>query len=113
VFGSHSFAKRFVKDIGSGREAALLKEPLLEPVLEEPEPSQTGSKCWVVDPPLPGKVVWRFLRRCNDRSRGEFGVVVDLEIYEVLEALGLIWAIVWLFFDCNLAHLMAYKYLYW
>jgi hypothetical protein len=50
--------------------------------------------------------------KCNDRSRGEFGVVVDLEIYEVLEALGLIWAIVWLFFDCNLAHLMAYKYLY-
>jgi hypothetical protein len=49
---------------------------------------------------------------CNDRSRGEFGVVVDLEIYEVLEALGLIWAIVWFFFDCNLAHLMAYKYLY-
>ena len=50
--------------------------------------------------------------KCNDRSRGEFGVVVDLEIYVVLEALGLIWAIVWLFFDCNLAHLMAYKYLY-
>jgi hypothetical protein len=49
---------------------------------------------------------------CNDRSRGEFGIVVDLEIYVVIEALGLIWAIGWLFFDCNLAHLMAYKYLY-
>jgi hypothetical protein len=50
--------------------------------------------------------------KCNDRSRGEFGVVVDLEIYVVLEALGLIYAIMWIFFDCNLAHVMAYKYLY-
>jgi hypothetical protein len=36
------FAKRFVKDIDSDREAAPLKEPRLELVLEEPEPSQTG-----------------------------------------------------------------------
>jgi hypothetical protein len=32
--------------------------------------------------------------KCNDRSSGEFGVVVDLEIYGILKALGLIWAIV-------------------
>lgn len=29
------------------------------------------TKCWVVDPPLPGKVVWRFLRR---RRRVDFGL---------------------------------------
>jgi hypothetical protein len=37
-------SKRFVKDICSGREAAPLKKSRLEPVLEEPEPSQIGPE---------------------------------------------------------------------